>query len=131
MFLLSSFLDTQKMSLQFVRDRAVRYLVPHAAFVVLGAIAFGAMQSGTEPATVICRIWPHCSWAAIRRSTRRRECGGNFRSPTIVGADAPIGVAILAATIIGSIAFAVIVWRIPLLRRMLFPRSWHDWVTAS
>lgn len=304
-FLLSSFLDTQQMSLQFLRDRAVRYLVPHAAFVVLGALAFGAMQSVTEPATVIRRLWTAllvgndqslhaatgmhflwflpclfcfciikaaanrwpwfrrpmvllaCLWllvaglfsaeslawvpysllnavfffglgelakgvlgvpavarvAAARwflpllalglaalivgvplgwvsaasvttydirrpltwgvalvfpcamvltlsaglatvpgkvleacgkysmplylvhmfvyRGLTRAWFGGNFRSPTIVGADMPIGLAILAATIIGSFAFAVIVWRIPVLRRILFPRSWHDWVTAS
>lgn len=304
-FLLSSFLDTQQMSLQFLRDRAVRYLVPHAAFVVLGALAFGAMQSGTEPATLIHRLWTalllgndqslhaatgmHFLWflpclfcfciikAAANRWTwfrrpmvllawlwlpvaglfsaesfawvpysmqnavfffgfgelakgilritavgriavtrwfaplmalglaalivmiplgwvsaanvttydirrpltwgvalvfpcvmllalsaglatvpgkvleacgrysmplylvhmfvyrglTRAWFGGSFRSPTIVGGDVRIGLAILAATIIGSIAFAVIVWRIPLLRRILFPRSWHDWVTAS
>lgn len=304
-FLLSSFLDTQQMSLQFLRDRAVRYLVPHAVFVVLGALAFGAMQSVTEPATVIHRLWTAlllgndeslhaatgmhflwflpclfcfciikaganrwpwfrrpmvllaCLWlpvaglfsakslawvpysllnavfffglgelakgvlgipavarvAATRwflsllalglaalivgvplgwvsaasvttydirhpltwgvalvfpcvmvlalsaglatvpgkvleacgtysmplylvhmfvyRGLTRAWFGGNFRSPTIVGADMLIGLAILAATIIGSFTFAVIVRRIPMLRRILFPRSWHDWVTPS
>jgi hypothetical protein len=67
----------------------------------------------------------------VYRGLTRAWFGGDFRSPAIAGERGPIGLVILAATIFGSFTFAVIVWRIPVQRRILFPRSWHDWVTVS
>lgn len=46
-FLLSSFLDTKPFDLRWLRDRAVRYVVPYAWFLGLCSIAYVALRAGT------------------------------------------------------------------------------------
>ena len=66
----------------------------------------------------------------VYRGLTRAWFGAGFRDPAVVGASLPAGLAILVGTILGSVAFALIVWRVPLIRRILFPRSWVEVVTG-
>jgi fucose 4-O-acetylase-like acetyltransferase len=47
-FLLSSLLDTKPFSMQLVRDRAIRYLVPFVSFLAIAWAAFMALRGGGQ-----------------------------------------------------------------------------------
>lgn len=51
-FLLSSLLDAKLLSRQLIRDRAVRYLVPFACFMIVAWIAFITLRESAEPLPV-------------------------------------------------------------------------------
>jgi len=56
-FLLSSFLDTKPFSLPWLRDRAVRYLVPYAWFVGLCWLAYVVLRTGADDMAAAARLF--------------------------------------------------------------------------
>jgi fucose 4-O-acetylase-like acetyltransferase len=56
--------------------------------------------------------------------------GKKFDDLTTVGSDLPAGSVIFALTVAGSLVISIGIWRLPRLRRLLFPRDWPDWRLA-
>lgn len=56
--------------------------------------------------------------------------GKKFDDLATVGSDLGAGLVILGLTVAGSLAISIGIWRLPRLRRLLFPRDWPDWRLA-
>jgi fucose 4-O-acetylase-like acetyltransferase len=56
--------------------------------------------------------------------------GRKFDDLAIVGRDLRAGILIFGLTVAGSLLISIAVWRLPRVRRLVFPRDWHDWRMA-
>jgi surface polysaccharide O-acyltransferase-like enzyme len=53
--------------------------------------------------------------------------GRDFDQLHVVGANLPVGIAVFVVTAAASLAISALVWRLPRLRTLVFPRTWAEW----